>query len=152
MNRSGIHDIPHQAGPKGSIQYCEAIPAMNKTKKNIIKGANEPLRYPGANSSEIINAKIIAAKIDRMFIFQTSEFIFFLYPKDKFPKGNCIKATFWELTYLFKQLDDKLLHICGKFLHISYNENCRVVHIHLHMRCKYPHIADIHRTKHLIGD
>ena len=50
---------------------------MNKTKKNIINGANEPLRYPGANSSEIINAKIIAAKIDMMFIFLTSELLFF---------------------------------------------------------------------------
>ena len=80
MNRSGIHDIPHQAGPKGSIQYCEAIPAMNKTKKNVIKGANEPLRYPGANSSEIINAKIIAMKIDTMFIFLISE-LFFFYTK-----------------------------------------------------------------------
>ena len=77
MNRSGIHDIPLQAGPKGIIQYCEAIPAMNKTEKNIINGANEPLRYPGANSSEIINAKIIAAKIDMMFIFLTSELPFF---------------------------------------------------------------------------
>jgi len=36
MNRSGIHDIPHQAGPKGIIQYCEAIPAMNKTKKILL--------------------------------------------------------------------------------------------------------------------
>jgi len=69
MNRSGIHDIPHQAGLKGIIQYCEAIPAMNKTKKNIINEANEPLRYPGANSSEIINAKIIAAKIDLALFF-----------------------------------------------------------------------------------
>ena len=77
MNRSGIHDIPNQTGPKGIIQYCEAIPAMNKTKKNIINGANEPLRYPGANSSEIINAKIIAAKIDMMFIFLISELLFF---------------------------------------------------------------------------
>ena len=79
MNRSGIHDIPHQAGPKGSIQYCEAIPA-NKTKKNVIKGANEPLRYPGANSNEIINAKIIAMKIGTMFIFLISE-LFFFYTK-----------------------------------------------------------------------
>ena len=69
MNRSGIHDTPHQAGPKGIIQYCEAIPAMNKTKKNIIKGANEPLRYPGANSSEIINVKINTAKIDMAFYY-----------------------------------------------------------------------------------
>jgi len=35
---------------------------------------------------------------------------FFSIPKDKFPKGNCIKVTFWKLSYLFKQLDDKLLH------------------------------------------
>ena len=74
MNRSGIHYIPHQAGPKG-ILY--SIPAMNKTKKNIINGANEPLRYQGANSSEIINAKIIDAKINMMFIYLTSELIYF---------------------------------------------------------------------------
>lgn len=74
MNRSGIHDIPHQAGPKGIIQYCEAIPAMNRTKKNIIKGANEPLRYPGANNSEIINAKINAAEIDMTLFFFESDF------------------------------------------------------------------------------
>jgi|GEM_PF-6113331 len=74
MNRSGIHDIPNQAGPKGIIQYCEAIPAMNKTKKNSINGANEPLRYPGANSSEIINAKIITAKIDLVLFFFESYF------------------------------------------------------------------------------
>ena len=74
MNRSGIHDIPHQAEPKGIIQYCEAIPAMNRTKKNIIKGANEPLRYPGTNNSEIINAKINAAEIDMTLFFFESDF------------------------------------------------------------------------------
>jgi len=94
MNRSGIHDIPHQAGPKGSIQYCEAIPAMNKTEKNIINGANEPLRYPGANRSEIINAKIIAAKIDMIFVFQTSELIFFYTRKINFQKATVLKLPF----------------------------------------------------------
>ena len=38
-NRSGIHDIPHILGPKGTIQYCAAMPIKNNTKKNNPKGA-----------------------------------------------------------------------------------------------------------------
>jgi hypothetical protein len=39
MNKRGNQDTPHQTGPKGIIQYCEAIPAINKMKKNSKSGA-----------------------------------------------------------------------------------------------------------------
>ena len=66
--------FPTRQGQKELSNYCEAIPAMNRTKKNIIKGANEPLRYPGANNSEIINAKINAGEIDMTLFFFESDF------------------------------------------------------------------------------